>query len=134
MARTRSNPVTTTVTMDAADLLVSALNTLSGIAWVRDAWENKAPDNYGVVELTGQSNAMWADNRMTEQVFQLTVHLYVDGGSDEWVGKVQEKLATACDGYSLPAHEFAFDIAKNHWTWNCQIIGPILWEEPVTNG
>ena len=132
MARTERTA--TTVTRDAADLLVDALNTIEGISFVRDAWENKAPDNYGVVELTGQSNAMWADNRMTEQVFQLTVHLYVDGGSDEWVGKVQGKLATACDGYSLPAHEFAFDIAKNHWTWNCQIIGPILWEEPVTNG
>ena len=132
MALTDQTPAT--VTKDAADLLVEALNTIEGISFVRDAWENKAPDNYGVVELAGQSNAMWADNRMTEQVFQLTVHLYVDGGSDEWVGKVQAILAAACDGYSLPAHEFAFDIAKNHWTWNVQIIGPIQWEEPVKNG
>lgn len=134
MARSRSTPVTTTVTMDAADLLVSALNTIEGISFVRDAWENKAPTDYGVVELAGQSNALWADNRMTEQVFQLVVHLYVAGGSDEWVSKVQEKLSTACDGYSLPAHEFAYDIGKNHWTWNCQIIGPLQWDEVVTSG
>ena len=134
MARSRTTPVTTTVTRDAADLLVGKLNEIEGIAFVRDAWENKAPDNYGVVELAGQSSALWADNRMLEQVFQLTVHLYVAGGSDEWVAKVQEKLAEACDGYSLPAHEFAFDIGKNHWTWNCQIVGPIQWEETVTSG
>ena len=133
MAR-RNNTQTASVTRDAADLLVSALNELEGIAFVRDAWENKAPDNYGVVELSGQSTALWADNKMLEQVFQLVVHLYVDGGSDEWVAKVQQKLATACDGYSLPAHEFAFDIGKNHWTWNCQIIGPIQWDEVAENG
>ena len=134
MARSRNTPVATTVTMDAADLLVAALNTIDGITFVRDAWENKAPDNYGVVELSGQSGCMWADNRMLEQVFQLVVHLYVAGGSDEWVAKVQQKLADVCDGYNLPAHEFLFDIGKNHWTWNCQIIGPLQWDEVITNG
>lgn len=134
MARTRSDPVATTVTVDAADLLVAALNEIEGIDFVRDAWENKAPDNYGVVELAGQSSALWADNRMQEQMFQLTVHLYVKGGSDEWVSKVQAKLDTATDGYSLPLHEFAFDIGKNHWQWTAWIVGPLQWEETVTSG
>ena len=136
MARTRSAPQTRTVTHDAADLLVSKLNEITGLTFVRDAWENKAPDSYGVVELAGQSNALWADNKMMEQTFQLVVHLYTTGGSNEWVATVQEKLADVCDGYSLPAHEYAWDINKNHWTWNCQIIGPIRWttEEVVTGG
>ena len=44
------------------------------------------------------------------------------------------KLAAVCDGYSLPAHEYAFDINKNHWTWQCTIIGPLQWDEVVTSG
>ena len=42
MARSR-NTTPTTVTRDAADILVDALNTIEGISFVRDAWENKAP-------------------------------------------------------------------------------------------
>ena len=132
MAQTDSTP--TTVTKDAADLLVAKLNELEGLAFVRDAWENKAPDDYGVVELDGQASSLWADNRMLEQVFQLKVHLYVTGTGDDKVALVQAKLAAVTDGYSLPAHEFAFDIGKNHWTWQCTIIGPLQWDEVVTGG
>ena len=135
MARTRNTPVvTTTVTRDAADLLVAKLNELDGLAFVRDAWESKAPDDYGVVELDGQSQSLWADNRMLEQVFQLKVHLYVTGMGDDKVALVQAKLAAACDGYSLPVHEYLFDINKNHWQWSCTIIGPLQWDEVVTGG
>ena len=132
MAPTDQTP--TTVTVDAADLLVTALNTIEGIDFVRDAWENKAPDNYGVVEISGESGSLWADNKQVGQIFQLRVHLYVTGGSDEWIDKIQEKLSAACDGYRMPAHEYAYDIDKNHWTWDCWIVGPMQWEETVTNG
>ena len=134
MARTRNTPVSTTVTRDAADILVAKLNELEGIQFVRDAWENKAPDDYGVVELDGQSMSLWADDRMIEQVFQLKVHLYITGTGDDKVALVQQKLAAVCDGYSLPAHEYAYDIDKNHWTWQCSMIGPLQWEEVVTDG
>ena len=122
------------VTRDAADLLVETLNTIEGLPFVRDAWENKAPANYGVVELDGQADALWADNRMLEQVFRLTVHLYVDGSRDDLVATVQGKLGTACDGYSLPTHEFLFDAGKTHWAWQCVIIGPLQWDEVVPDG
>ena len=134
MAQSNDTPVTTTVTYDAADILVAKLNELEGIQFVRDAWENKAPDDYGVVELDGQSQSLWADNRMLEQIFQLRVHLYITGTGDDKVALVQEKLGDACDGFTLPAHEYAYDIDKNHWTWQCTIIGPLQWEEVVTNG
>ena len=136
MARTKSTrtaePVT--VTYDAADLLVAKLNELTSVAWVRDAWENKAPDNYGVVEIDGAPSSIWADNALQIQVFQLKVHLYIAGGGDAMVAEVQGKLAEACDGYSLPLHEYAFDIKKNHWQWTCHIIGPLQWSEVVTSG
>ena len=134
MARTNRSPVAVNVTMDAADILVAALNTLEGIDFVRDAWENKAPDSYGVVELSGQSNALWADDRMIGQCFQLRVHLYTAGGSDEWVAKVQAKLVEATDGYRLTAHDYDYGINKNHWTWDCQIYGPLQWEEEAEDG
>ena len=137
MARNRSvtqTVTTTTVTMDAADLLVSKLNEIEGITFVRDAWENKAPDDYGVVVLTGQSNALWADNKMVAQTFSLEVHLYANDGGNQWISKIQEKLAEACDWYNMPTHEFAYEIGKNHWTWNAFIIGPLQWEEVVASG
>lgn len=132
MAQTDDTP--TTVTRNAADLLVAKLNEIEGLPFVRDAWENKAPANYGVVELDGQADALWADDRMLEQVFRLRVHLYVDGSRDDLVATVQGKLSEATDGYSLPAHEFAFDIGKNHWTWQCVIYGPLQWEEEDGDG
>lgn len=134
MARTRNEPVATTVTRDTVDQLVSELNTLDGIAWVRDAWENKAPDNYGVVEVNGAPVNLWADNVLISQVFQMTVHAYVNGNRDDLVALVQAKLAAKCDSYGLAGHEFAYDIGKNHWWWNCQVIGPLQWEDVETNG
>ena len=134
MARTRNEPVATTVTRDTVDQLVSELNTLDGITWVRDAWENKAPDNYGVVEVNGAPVNMWADNVLISQVFQLTAHAYVNGNRDDLVALVQAKLAAKCDSYVLAGHEFAYDIGKNHWWWNCQVIGPLQWEDVDTNG
>lgn len=132
MARNRNAPET--VTRDAVDYLIEKLNEISGIAFVRDAWENKAPEDYGVVEMTGQSQALWADDKMVAQTFNLAVHLYATSGSNAWITLIQEKLADACDWYSMPAHEFVFDIGKNHWTWNANIIGPLQWEEVVTGG
>ena len=126
---TRSTPVPETVTRDAADILVDALNQIDGISFVRDAWENKAPDDYGVVEMTGQSNALWADNKMQEQTFTLAVHLYTKDGGNAWIKKIQDKLETACDWYTMPTHEFIYEISKNHWTWSAYIIGPMQWEE-----
>ena len=136
MARTRSTPTTTTtsVTVDAVDNLVTALNTLDGIAFVRDAWENKAPDNYGVVEVNGSPMSLWGDDKLLAQVFQLNVHAYLTGNRDDMVALIQAKLATATDWYSLTAHEFVYDIGKTHWTWSAQVIGPLQRTEVVTDG
>lgn len=121
--------MTTETTYDAADLLVEALNVIDGLAFVRDAWENKAPDNYGVVELDGDAASLWADDHQVGVIYQLSVHLYVTGGGDEWIKKIQTVLAERCDGYTMPTHEYAYDISKNHWLWRCRIIGPLQWTE-----
>lgn len=133
MARSR-NATPTTVTRDAADILVEQLNTIEGISFVRDAWENKAPDDYGVVEMTEQNNALYADNHMVAQEFRLTVHLYAKDGSNAWIGKIQTVLNEYTDGYRMGPHEYLFDIGKNHWQWTVYIIAPMQWEEVVTGG
>ena len=135
MARTKAAASTApaTVTRDAVDLLVEKLNEIEGIDFVRDAWEDKAPDNYGVVEMAEQAMAQWADDKMVEQAFSMTVHLYAADGSNAWIRKIQEKLAEATDWYNMLPHEYAWDIGKNHWSWNAYIIGPLQWEE-VTEG
>ena len=136
MARTKSTAqaAPATVTRDAADILVEQLNTIEGIAFVRDAWENKAPEDYGVVELTEQNGALYADNHMVAQEFRLTVHLYAKDGSNAWIAKIQNVLNEYTDGYRMGPHEYLFDIGKNHWQWTVYIIAPLQWEEAVSNG
>ena len=87
-----------------------------------------------MLEVIGQSGALWGDDRMLAQVIQLRIHLYVNGSRDDLVTTVQNLLNDVCYTYSLPSHEFLFDIAKNHWTWDCHIIGPLQWDEVTTDG
>ena len=135
MARNRNQTVTTTtVTRDAVDILVNKLNEIEGITFERGAWESEAPDDCGAVEMSGQYNSLWADDKQQEQTFTVAVHLYCKDGGNQWISKIQEKLAEAVDWYTMPTHEYIYEIEKNHWTWNAFIIAPLQWEEVVTNG
>lgn len=136
MARTRNQtPVTTPITVDAVDLMVSKLNEINGLDFARDAWENKAPNNYGVVELQGNPEAMWADGHLLDQAWRVRVTIYVSGGSDAYVQTVQGKLDELDDQldliYSLPEREYAYDINKVRWAWDVTIFGPLEWTEEV---
>ena len=136
MARTRNQtPVTTPITVDAVDLMVSKLNEINGLDFARDAWENKAPNNYGVVELQGTPMAMWADGHLIDQGWRIRLTIYVAGGSDAWVQTVQGKLDELDDQldliYSLPEREYAYDINKVRWAWDVTIFGPLEWTEEV---
>lgn len=122
MARTKS---AAPAPVDAVDRVVNALNTLDSVAFVRDAWENKAPDDYGVVEVNGAPMNLWGDDKLLAQVFQITVHAYVTGSRDDLVPLIQEKLETVTDWFSLTQHEFLMDVGKNHWVWTGQVLGPL---------
>ena len=141
MARTtKANRTTTaTVTVDAIDKLVEKLNTIEGIEFVRDAWQEKAPDDYGVVELSGEARQLWADGHLTDSIYRVIVHLYVKDDDDTWPAKVQEKLeALEADGVLDTTHtnsrEFLMDIVKVHWTWSVFMYGPLTWTETVPAG
>ena len=127
MARRQTPAQTQTLitTVDRINTLLTALNTISGIAFVEDAWVEKAPDNYGVVELTGQNASEYADGKLLDQGFSVRITIYVTGGSHSWVEAVQDVLTAQDVGFSLPTREYIQDINKVSWVWNCSILGPV---------
>ena len=130
MARNRSlttEPATTPTqtTVDIIASLITALNTIDGLAFVEDAWVEKAPANYGVVELIGQNTSEYADGKLIEQGFGVRITIYVTGGSHAWIDAVQSILTAQDIGFSMPTREYLQDINKVSWVWNCSIFGPV---------
>ena len=107
------------------DDLLDALNTISGIEFVRDAWINDAPENYGVLELTGQSAAQWADGKRQEQAFLLTITIYVKDGSDIWLDSVQGVLEDFDLSYGIPRREYDYGGDAVMWQWTAMFYGPL---------
>lgn len=112
-------------TVDIIADLVTLLNQIDGLDFVEDAWIEKAPQNYGVVELTGQTGAEYADGNLLDQAFGVRITIYVSGGSHTWVEAVQAKLLAADIGFSMPTREYVQSINKVSWVWNCTVLGPI---------
>lgn len=131
MARTKKNQ--TPVTVDAVDELTQKLSEI-GVEFVRDAWLNKAPDNYGVVELQGEARQLWADGHLLDSIYRVLVTLYVKGDDDSYAGQVQEKLeelesAGKVDLTHTISREYAYDINKTTWRWTINMYGPLIREE-----
>lgn len=122
-----------TTTIDAVDRLVAKLNEIEGIEFVRDAWVNKAPENYGVVELTGEPAQLWADGKLLDSIWRVVITLYVAGDDDDWPAKVQAKLEAmeAADEVELThtiSRSFDYEISKVSWVWQVNLCGPLTWE------
>ena len=135
MARTKNRTQTTTVTIDAVDQLTAKLSEI-GVTFVRDAWLNKAPDNYGVVELQGEARQLWADGKLLDSIYRVIVTLYVQGDDDTYASQVQSKLedlesAGKVDLTHTISREFAYDICKVKWQWIINLYGPLTWEEVI---
>ena len=103
----------------------------TGIPFRVDAWENNPPANYGVIELVGQNNSEWADDRMVDQSYQAEITIYVADSSMKWIEIIQEKLESLDAGYSLPQHQWLPDIRKTAWVWRASFFGPVEWKEIV---
>ena len=116
--------------VDMIDRLIERLNAIEGIEFVRDAWINDAPENYGVVELTGESESQYADDGMTEQAFRLRITIYVKDGEDAWLDAVQTVLAAEDLAYSLPNRAYDYGGDAVMWQWQAVYFGPLTWEEP----
>ena len=140
MARTRqtraAEPATVTVTVNAMDKIVAKLNTLEGIEFAKDAWVNKAPDNYGVVRLSGEARQLWADGNLTDSAWTVILDAYVQDDSDGYPALIQGKLEELeAEGVLDLTHtnnrEYDYQLGKVHWWWTLIMFGPLQWTEEV---
>ena len=124
-----------TVTVDAVDELVAKLNTIDGLVFVRDAWVNKAPDNYGVVETQGEVSQLWADGKLIDSIWRVIIHAYIAGADDSIAYTVQAKLedlesAGTVDLTHTISRDFDYNVGKVHWQWIVNLYGSLVREEP----
>lgn len=108
--------------------------------FARDAWENKAPDQYGVVELNEEPQREFADGKAIDEAFRLTVTLYVNGGGNTWWKDVTDKMQALEDANSswmgivcrLTDHEYLYDIHKVRWVFTLEVAAPLVHTEEST--
>ena len=115
-------------TVDKIQEMIDALNTISGIEFQEDAWDEKAPSNYGVVELTGETANDYADGVKIAQAYSVTITMYVSGNSHQWITRVQDVLDQLKVRYTMPTREYLQDINKVRWIWTARIRRPIVRE------
>lgn len=120
-------------TVDKIQQMIDALNTISGIEFQEDAWDDKAPSNYGVVELTGETANDYADGVKIAQAYSVTITLYVSGNSHQWITRVQDVLDQLKVRYTMPTREYLQDINKVRWIWTARVRRPIV-REVAANG
>ena len=120
-------------TVDKIQEMIDALNTISGIEFQEDAWDDKAPSNYGVVELTGETANDYADGVKIAQAYSVTITMYVSGNSHQWITRVQDVLNQLKVRYTMPTREYLQDINKVRWIWTARIRRPIV-REVAANG
>lgn len=111
--------------MNRLDALLDALNALDGIEFARDAWINDAPDTYGVLELTGENSAVWADDVLQEQAYGLRVTIYVKDDTDEWCERVQNVLEAFDLYYRLNQRDYDYGSDAVMWQWTATMYGPL---------
>lgn len=123
----------TNQTVDKIQEMIDALNTISGIEFTEDAWEDEAPNNYGLVELTGETANDYADGVKIAQAYSVTITMYVSGNSHQWITRVQDVLDQLKVRYTMPTREYLQDINKVRWIWTARIRRPIV-REVAANG
>lgn len=129
MARAKKNAVT----IDIVDLITAKLDEMEGISITRDAWENEAPEQYGVIEMDEEPMQISADGHVIDENYRLTLTLYVNGSSDAWADNVREKLDELESAYEwldigcrMIMHQFVFSIGKVRWAFRLTVPGPLI--------
>lgn len=117
------SPTNTTASeqQDRIQEIIDALNEIPGIEFAEDAWEEKAPNNYGVVELTGEAGNDYADGIRIAKGYMVEITIYVTGGSHAWIEKVEAVLDALKIPHTMPQREYLFDIKKVSWRWQARI-------------
>lgn len=118
-------------TVDVIDEMITKLNTLDNIEFVRDAWVNKAPDNYGVAEPQGEVQQLWADGHLVDSIQRVILHAYVTGDDDSIAYDIEGKLEELeSEGKADLTHtmnrEFDYMVGKVHWQWIISLYGGLI--------
>lgn len=131
----------TVTTIDVIDLITTTLDSIEGISFARDAWENKAPDQYGVVEMAEEPRVMIADGKVIDETYLLNVTLYVNGAGDSWPETIRAKLENLEATYEwldigcrLVLHQYDYTIGKVRWTFRLTVPGPLVRTVTVESG
>lgn len=112
--------------VDIIDYLIRKLTEGTGVEFAADAWENAAPNNYGVVELMGEAGNDYADGKRIAKGYMVEITIYVTGGSHGWIEQVENVLDALQLPHTLPQREYAHDIDKVCWRWQTRIRKSIL--------
>lgn len=124
----------TMATINAIDKIVEKLNEISGIEFAKDAWVNEAPENYGVVELSGEAGQLWGDGHLTDSAWTVVVTVYVKEDNDDWPSIVRDKLRDLEDEGKVEfthivSRDFDYETGKVRWQWTVRMYGELTWME-----
>lgn len=125
---------TTNEQEDRIQQIIDALNEIPGIEFAEDAWEEKAPNNYGVVELMGEAGNDYADGKRIAKGYLVEITIYVTGGSHGWIEKVEAVLDGLQLPHTMPQREYTHDIKKVCWRWQTRIRKSILRDAATVSG
>lgn len=125
---------TTNEQEDRIQQIINALNQIPGIEFAEDAWEEKAPNNYGVVELMGEAGNDYADGKRIAKGYLVEITIYVTGGSHGWIEKVEAVLDGLQLPHTLPQREYTHEIKKVCWRWQTRLRKSILRDAATVSG
>lgn len=88
------------------------------------AWDSPPDEDYMVIRICGQEEALWSDNVMTEQLLWCTVDLFVHSseGVDE-AQSVQQALNQLGIRWELTSIQWESETRLNHWEWSFYVKG-----------
>lgn len=119
---------------DLIDQLIDDLNDgVSGITFDRDVLDTNRPDDWGAVELSGDSTEEWADGHLVDQELIADVWVCVNdrgSGVKRRVQKVLKKYGESYGaGWIFVRRAYLYDLDKVLWQWRVSINGPLAEEE-----
>ena len=122
---------------DIIDELLDALNDGTEVVFDRDAMDVNRPEDWGAVELTGESGSDWADGGMTEQESEISVWLCCRQKDLTPKGQVQAVLHDFCrprvGRWRLQGRNWLPDLDRVLYEWKVYLCGPAVPDtEPET--
>ncbi len=119
---------------DLIDQLIDDLNDgVNGITFDRDVLDTNRPDDWGAVELSGDSSEEWADGKLVDQELIADIWVCLSDRGSGVKRRVQKVLRaygeTYGAGWVFVRRAYLYDLDKVLWQWRVSINGPLAEEE-----